>query len=84
VVFSEGEPDKNEYRKFKIRFGQGEASDTRMLMEILERRFKHSISNNPADAKALAGKQFPISKEIQNSETENILIKNKKGDLARS
>lgn len=42
VVFSGGEPDKNQYRKFKIRIGQGLASDTRMLKEVLERRFKHS------------------------------------------
>ncbi len=39
VVFSGGEPDKNEYRKFKIRIGQGEANDIRMLKEVLERRF---------------------------------------------
>jgi len=41
VVFSGGEPNKNEYRKFKIKIGQGKASDTGMLKEILERRFKH-------------------------------------------
>jgi len=44
VVFSGGEPDKNEYRKFKIRLGQGQANDTRMLAEVLERRFKHSVA----------------------------------------
>src|SRR4030042_3967667 len=42
VVFSNGEPNKNEYRKFKIRFGQGEANDVGMLREVLERRFKHA------------------------------------------
>ncbi|MCU0679385.1 MAG: excinuclease ABC subunit UvrC [Planctomycetes bacterium] len=41
VVFKNGEPDKNGYRKFKIKFGQGEANDVRMLAEVLERRFKH-------------------------------------------
>ena len=39
VVFSNGEPDKNEYRKFKIKIGQGKANDTKMLKEIIERRF---------------------------------------------
>jgi len=39
VVFSDGEADKNEYRKFKIKIGQGEANDVKMLKEILERRF---------------------------------------------
>ncbi|MEK7097275.1 MAG: hypothetical protein AAB906_00300, partial [Patescibacteria group bacterium] len=43
VVFSGGEPDKDEYRKFKIRIGEGEANDVRMLKEVLERRFKHSF-----------------------------------------
>ncbi|NTW22949.1 excinuclease ABC subunit UvrC [Candidatus Falkowbacteria bacterium] len=41
VVFAEGEPDKAEYRKFKIKVGQGQASDIRMLKEVLERRFNN-------------------------------------------
>ncbi|MDP2736329.1 MAG: GIY-YIG nuclease family protein, partial [bacterium] len=41
VVFSGGEPDKNEYRKFKIKIGQGQANDTGMLREVLERRFNN-------------------------------------------
>lgn len=40
AVFSGGEPNKNEYRKFKIKIGEGQASDVRMLAEVLERRFK--------------------------------------------
>ncbi len=44
VVFRNGEPDKNEYRKFKIKMGQGKANDVGMLKEILERRFKHTSS----------------------------------------
>ena len=42
VVFSHGESDKNQYRKFKIKIGQGEANDIRMLAEILERRFNNN------------------------------------------
>ncbi len=41
VVFREGEPDKSEYRKFKIKTGQDQANDVKMLEEVLERRFKH-------------------------------------------
>jgi excinuclease ABC subunit C len=41
VVFSGGESDKNEYRKFKIKLGQGQANDVGMLKEILERRFNN-------------------------------------------
>ncbi|MDP3043465.1 MAG: excinuclease ABC subunit UvrC [bacterium] len=40
VVFSNGEPEKQGYRKFKIRIGQGQADDVGMLKEVLERRFK--------------------------------------------
>ena len=42
VVFKNGEPNKNEYRKFKIKAGQGGANDVGMLREILERRFKNN------------------------------------------
>ncbi|MDP3697900.1 MAG: GIY-YIG nuclease family protein [Candidatus Taylorbacteria bacterium] len=46
VVFINGQPDKNQYRKFKIRmFGSSTSKhsggDTGMLREILERRFNH-------------------------------------------
>lgn len=44
VVFNGGEPDKNEYRKFKIKIGQGEANDVGMLREVLKRRFRHSVA----------------------------------------
>lgn len=50
VVFANGEPDKSQYRKFKIRngyqlahspsFGK-KSNDTGMLKEILERRLNH-------------------------------------------
>jgi len=42
VVFSGGEPDKNEYRKFKIKINPGQANDIGMLKEVLERRFRHT------------------------------------------
>jgi excinuclease ABC subunit C len=38
VVFTDGKPDKSEYRKFKI---QAAGGDTGMLSEILTRRFGH-------------------------------------------
>ncbi|MEI6596637.1 MAG: excinuclease ABC subunit UvrC [bacterium] len=42
VVFSGGESNKSQYRKFKIKIGQGRANDVGMLREILERRFNNS------------------------------------------
>ncbi len=45
VVFKDGEPDKNEYRKFKVRSSnfklQTSIGDTGMLKEILERRLNN-------------------------------------------
>lgn len=48
VVFSGGEPDKNEYRKFKIKPSyakatEGKGGDVAMLKEVLERRFKRRV-----------------------------------------
>ncbi len=40
VVFTNGNPDKNEYKKFRIR-SDNTPDDTRMLQEVLRRRFNH-------------------------------------------
>ena len=40
VVFVNGKPDKNQYRKFKIKI-DGKPNDIAMLKEILQRRFAH-------------------------------------------
>lgn len=40
VVFDNGKPDKNEYRKFKIRTKES-PDDIAMLKEVLTRRFNH-------------------------------------------
>ena len=42
VVFSNGQPDKNEYRKFKIKtVPANKGGDVAMLKEMLARRFNH-------------------------------------------
>lgn len=64
VVFSGGEPDKNEYRKFKIKIGQGQANDVGMLREVLERRFKHAPLPNPLPF-VPHGRGGKISEEIK-------------------
>lgn len=40
VTFINGKPDKNFYRRFKIRFSD-KPNDTAMIKEVLSRRFKH-------------------------------------------
>lgn len=42
VVFVGDKPDKDQYRKFKIRTVEG-SDDTGMLTEVLSRRFRHSM-----------------------------------------
>jgi len=59
VVFTEGEPDKSEYRKFKIKIGQGQASDTRMLKEVLERRLSH-YTPRPDGHPSQEGNDWPL------------------------
>ena len=40
VVFENGQPDKSQYRKFKIKI-TGQPNDTAMLKEMISRRLKH-------------------------------------------
>lgn len=39
VVFTNGKPDKNQYRRFKIRMETDEANDFAMMSEVLARRY---------------------------------------------
>jgi excinuclease ABC subunit C len=39
VVFTAGQPDKSQYRRFKIRKDYGEANDFAMMSEVLRRRY---------------------------------------------
>src|SRR3989339_1353650 len=45
VVFLNGEPDKNEYRKFRIKTVVG-PNDTAMLREVLSRRLKRAVRDS--------------------------------------
>ena len=42
IVYEDGRPKKNEYRKFRIRFTEG-VSDVGSLAEVLYRRFRHGL-----------------------------------------
>ncbi|MBI3282487.1 excinuclease ABC subunit C, partial [Candidatus Curtissbacteria bacterium] len=41
VVFTNGEPDREQYRKFKIKFSH-KPNDYQMIREVIERRFKNN------------------------------------------
>ncbi len=62
VVFMDGEPDKNEYRKFRIR-SVFQPNDVGMLKEVLERRFAHSSptgSGTTASAARKSHERWPM------------------------
>ena len=76
VVFENGQPNKNEYRKFKIR-APASPDDTRMLNEMLTRRFNHQEWPTPnlllidggkgqlnATRSVISNFQFSIFKQI--------------------
>jgi excinuclease ABC subunit C len=46
VVFTDGVPDKGQYRKFKIRHGQGN-NDFLSMSEVISRRLKHKEWASP-------------------------------------
>ena len=65
VVLTDGEPNKNEYRKFKIR-NYDNANDTGALMEVLERRFAHTEWQYPKLMVIDGGKaQLNVIKKFQ-------------------
>jgi len=68
VVFSGGEPDKGQYRKFKIRIGQGLANDIGMLKEVLERRFRHTPLPLPLTPPPLPAKRDRGRGEIEKND----------------
>ena len=45
VVFDEGEPDKNRYRRFRIKTVQG-ADDFAMMYEVLTRRYRRALEEH--------------------------------------
>jgi len=57
VVFENDEPNKAEYRKFKIKT-VFQPNDVGMLTEVLERRFKHSAASNQPPA--ISNQRWPL------------------------
>jgi excinuclease ABC subunit C len=63
VVFTNGKPDKSQYRKFKIK-GLDTPNDIAMLKEVLERRFNHKEWSLPDLVLIDGGKaQFNVAKK---------------------
>ncbi len=75
VVFVNGKPDKNLYRKFKIKI-TGKPNDIAMLKETLERRFFHHEWNYPEIILIDGGiAQLNIGIKVKNQKPETKKIK---------
>jgi excinuclease ABC subunit C len=74
TVVEDGEVNKNEYRKFKIRT-QNDANDTGALKEVLERRLAHTEWTHPALIVVDGGvAQINAAKKVLNKIKSNIPI----------
>ncbi len=58
VVFEDGKPKRNDYRKFKIRSVEG-ANDYASMEEVLTRRFEHGLKEMEDEANAGKFVKFP-------------------------
>lgn len=74
VTFVNGEPDKNQYKKFKIKFSDT-PNDIAMLKEILERRFLHPEWKNPEIILIDGGKaQLNVAINVKNKINKKIKV----------
>lgn len=70
VVFTDGVPDKNAYRKFRIRWVTG-ANDTAMLREVLTRRMQHPEWLSP-DVMLIDGGRGQLNAAIEAMSSVNL------------
>lgn len=57
VVYEDGKPKRNDYRKFKIKWVKG-ANDYASMREVLTRRFSHGLEEAAAMKEKEAGTEF--------------------------
>lgn len=72
VVFINGEPDKNQYRKFRIKI-KNEPNDIAMLKEVLQRRLAHAEWEYP-DLILIDGGKAQLNVAINSKKQANIKI----------
>ena len=60
VVYEDGKPKPNEYRKFRIRSVEG-PNDYASMEEVLTRRFRHGLDEKEAGTVRGSFPSFPIS-----------------------
>ncbi len=81
VVFTQAEPDKSQYRKFKIKIS-GKPNDVAMMKEVLRRRLKHLEWPYPELILIDGGKaQLNAAKSIVKNRTRVMAIAKKRNKL---
>ncbi|MCK5320582.1 GIY-YIG nuclease family protein [Candidatus Parcubacteria bacterium] len=80
VVFSNGEPEKSEYRKFKIKVSS-DLGDIGMLREVLERRIRHISHNTQHTTKDIQKNQQDKKKLKIWTNPDLIIVDGGKGQL---
>ena len=76
IVFVGGQPDKNQYRKFKIKTGDT-PNDIAMLKEILKRRFSHPEWKYP-DVILIDGGKAQLNIAIKTIKQLHVIVKSMK------
>jgi excinuclease ABC subunit C len=83
VVLEDGEPAKNEYRKFKIK--ESKQNDIAGLKEILERRLAHEEWAFPQIIVVDGGKaQIKVAREVVNEARKGLSLNLQKGETLAS
>lgn len=75
VVFTDGQPDKQWYRKFKIKTVEG-ANDFAMLTEVLKRRFQHHQPDS-----SLPGRERGSGERVGWPQPDLVILDGGKGQL---
>jgi len=79
VTFINSKPNKNFYRRFKIKI-TGKANDTAMLKEILQRRFKHPEWGQP-DLILIDGGKAQLNAAISTTKIPVMALAKKRNEL---
>ncbi len=78
VVFTDGRPDNQAYRRFKIHTAEGAPDDFKSMAEVMQRRFKHSGSSGKG-AEDSKGENAPIERW---EDPDLVIIDGGKGQLS--
>ncbi len=71
VVFIDGQPDKSEYKRFKIHSTEGKPDDFKSMEEVIQRRFKHTQDWDAPDLLVIDGGKGQLSSAMKALKSAN-------------